>query len=126
MQSVDDIYRTDIDDFNLSFSKAKDLTIGNVEGQLLDNLGINKNVLTKYHHQGLIKEKGTLGAIEHIGKSDILHNSETTVSAYEQYMFRQSHLGNDDFEDALEIEIVSSDINTSPQMITLDQNINRS
>ena len=120
VQSVDDIYRTDIDDFNLSFSKAKDLTIGNVEGQLLDNLGINKNVLTKYH-QGLIKEKGTLGAIEHIGKSDILHNSETTVSAYEQYMFRQSHLGNDDFEDALEIEIVSSDINTSPQMITLDQ-----
>ena len=120
VQSVDDMYRTDVDDFNQSFSKAKDLTIGNVEGQLLDNLGINKNVLTKYH-QGMIKEKGTLGAIEHIGKSDILHNSETNISAYEQYMFRQSHLGNDDFEDALEIEIISSDINSSPQAITLDK-----
>jgi len=120
VQSVDDMYRTDVDEFNPSFSKAKDLTIGNVEGQLLDNLGINKNVLTKYY-QGMLNEKGTKGAIEHIGKSDILHNNETTISAYEQYMFRQSHLGNDDFENALEIEIVSSDVSSSPQMITFDQ-----
>jgi len=120
VQSIDDMYRTDVDHFNESFSKAKDLTIGNVEGLLLDNLGINKNVLTNYH-QGMIKEKGTKGAVEHIGKSDILHNSETKVSAYEQYMFRQSHLGNDDFDNALEIEIVSSDVNSSPQVITLDK-----
>jgi len=120
VQQIDDIYRTDVDEFNQNFSKAKDLTIGKVEGRLLDNLGINENVITRYH-QGLIKEKGTLGAVEHIGKSDILHNSETTVSAYEQYMFRQSYLGNDDFEDALEIEIVSSDINSSPQAIVLDE-----
>ena len=120
VQSVDDMYRTDVDEFNPSFSKAKDLTLGNVEGQLLDNLGINKNVLTKYY-QGMIKEKGTKGAIEHIGKSDILHNNETNISAYEQYMFRQSHLGNDDFENALEVEIVSSDVFSSPQMITFDQ-----
>jgi len=125
VQQVDDIYRTDVDEFNESFSKAKDLTIGNTEGQLLDNLGINKNVLTRYH-QGLIKEKGTLGAIEHIGKSDILHNSETTVSAHEQYMFRQSYLGNDDFDNALEIEIVSSDVNSSPQALTLDTTWNES
>ena len=119
VQSVDDIYRTDVDHFNKSFSKAKDLTIGNIEGTLLDNLGINKNVLTNYY-QGVIKDKGTKGAIEHIGKSNLLHDNETTISAFEQYMFRQSSLGNDDMENPLEIEIVSSDINSSPQVITLD------
>ena len=119
VQSVDNIYRTDVDEFNLSFSKSKDLTIGNIEGQMLDGLGINKNVLTNYY-QGMIKEKGTKGAIEHVGKSNILHKAETTVSAYEQYMFRQTYLGNNDFEAALEIELKSSDINSSPQVITLD------
>lgn len=119
VQSIDDMYRTDVDEFNKSLGKAKDLTIGNIEGVLLDNLGINKNVLTNYH-QGMIKEKGTVGAIEHIGKNTLLHNNETKVSAYEQYMFRQSTLGNDDMEDPLEIEIVSSDINSSPQTISLN------
>ena len=36
-------------------------------------------------------------------------------------MFRQFKLGNDDLEDPLEIEIVSSDINSSPQTISLNQ-----
>ena len=118
VQSVDDIYRTDVNEFNKAFSKAKDLTIGNVEGQLLDGLGIDHNVLTNYY-QGVIKEKGTKGAIQHIGKSRILNGDKTTVSAFEQYMFRQSELGNSDFEDALEIEVLSTDINSSPQTISL-------
>lgn len=119
VESIDNLYRTDVDHFNKSFSKAKDLTIGNAEGQLLSNLGINENVLTNYH-QGVIKEKGTRGAVEHVGKSNILDNGETTVSAFEEYMFRQSTLGNDDFEDPLEIEIVSGDIISSPQTISLN------
>lgn len=118
-QSIDDMYRTDVDEFNRAFGKAKDITIGNTEGLLLDGLNLNQNVITQYY-QGMIKEKGTHGAIEHIGKSNLLNYNETTISAYEQYMFRQSVLGNDDFQDPLEIEIVSSDINSSPQTISLN------
>jgi len=119
VESINDIYRTDVDEFNKTFAKGKDLTLGKSEGMLLDGLGINDNVLTKYY-QGMIREKGTKGAIEHVGKSTILNNGETKVSAYEQYMFRQSTLGNDDLEDPLEIEIVSSDITSSPQAISLE------
>ena len=119
VESINDIYRTDVDEFNRTFAKGKELTLGKSEGMLLDGLGINENVLTKYY-QGMIREKGTQGAIEHVGKSTILNNGETKVSAYEQYMFRQSTLGNDDLEDPLEIEIVSSDITSSPQAISLD------
>ena len=119
VQSIDDLYRTDVDEFNRSFGKAKDITIGKTEGLLLEGLGLNENILTNYY-QGMIKEKGTRGAIEHIGKSNILNFNETTISAYEQYMFRQSVLGNDDLQDPLEIEIVSSDINSSPQTISLN------
>jgi len=119
VQSVDDIYRTDVNEFNEAFTKAKDLTIGNVDGQLLDGIGIDKNVLTNYY-QGVIKEKGTKNALQHIGKSNLLSGDNSSVSAFEQYMFRQSTLGNSDMEDPLEIEIVSSDINSSPQTVSLN------
>ena len=49
VQSIDDIYRTDVDEFNKGFGKAKDMTIGNTEGLLLDGLGPNKNVITNYY-----------------------------------------------------------------------------
>ena len=118
VQSVDDIYRTDVNEFNNAFAKAKDLTIGNIDGQLLDGIGIDKNVLTNYY-QGVITEKGTKGAIQHIGKSSLLSGDNSSISVFEQYMFRQSTLGNSDMEDPLEIEIVSDDINSSPQTISL-------
>lgn len=113
------MYRTDVNEFNASFSKAKDLTIGNIDGTMLDGLGLDKNVLTNFY-QGMIKDKGTKNAIEHIGKSRLLDGDATTVSVYEQYMFRQSELGNNDMEDPLEIEIVSKDINSSPQTVSLE------
>ena len=119
VQSIDDMYRTDVNEFNASFSKAKDLTIGNIDGTMLDGLGLDKNVLTNFY-QGMIKDKGTKNAIEHIGKSRLLDGDATTVSVYEQYMFRQSELGNNDMEDPLEIEIVSKDINSSPQTVSLE------
>jgi len=122
VQSVDDMYRNDVDEFNPAFAKAKDLTIGNIEKAWTDNLGLNKNVLTKMH-QGLIGYTGTTSALDRIGRSNILDNNGTDISVYEQYMFRQSELGNNDIEEPFEFEIKSSDISSSPQIISLNETV---
>ena len=122
VQSVDDIYRTDVDEFNSALGKAKDLTIGNIEKTWTQDLGLNKNVITKMH-QGLIGNTGTTTALDRIGRSNILNENGTDISVYEQYMFRQSELGNNDIEEPFEFEITSSDISSSPQIIAIDDSI---
>ena len=116
VQSIDDIYRTDVDEFNVAMTKSKDLTIGNIDKTWNVGLGLNKNVLTKFH-QGSIKQAGTTAAIDRFNRANIIDDT-TKVSVYDQYMFRQSELGNSDLEDVLEIEIIPSDLGSSPQCIS--------
>ena len=56
VQSVDDIFRTDVDEFNKSITKSKDLTIGNIDKSWTDGLGLNKNTITKFH-KGVLDNK---------------------------------------------------------------------
>ena len=120
VQSVDDIYRTDVDEFNPAITKSKDLTIGNIDKDWVNGLGLNKNTITNFH-QGVIKQKGTKGAVERFGRSTILDKGTTSLSAFEQYMFRQSTLGNDNLQEPFEMEIVSSDIVNLPLTISLSE-----
>ena len=121
VQQTDDFYRTDVNEFNKAITKAKDLSIGNIDREWISSLGLSKDVITKFY-QGVIKQKGTDGAIERIGRSTLVDNGRSVVSAYEKFMFRQSPLGNDILETPLEIEVTSKDINSSPQVITFDYN----
>ena len=118
VQSIDDIYRTDVDEFNSSITKSKDLTIGNINKDWLNGLGLNKNTITKFH-QGTIKQQGTKGAVERFGRSTLLDGGTTSLSVFEQYMFRQTTLGNNDFEEPFEMELVSTDIISLPLAIDL-------
>lgn len=120
VQSVDDIFRTDVDEFNKSITKSKDLTIGNIDKSWTDGLGLNKNTITKFH-QGSIKQQGTKGAVERFGRSTILDGGKTSLSVFEQYMFRQSTLGNDELQEPFEMELVSSDIINLPLSIDIDK-----
>ena len=117
VQSIDDMYRTDVDSFNGAFTQSKDLAIGNVNKTWADGLGINKNVLTKFH-QGSIKQQGTTASIDRFNRASIVDEGITKLNAYDQYMFRQSELGNNDLEEVLEIELRSSDLVASPQCIS--------
>jgi hypothetical protein len=118
VQAVDDIYRTDVDEFNKSITKSKDLAIGNIDKVWLDGLGLNKNTITRFH-QGSIKQQGTKGAVERFGRSTLLDGGKTSLSVFEQYMFRQSTLGNDDLQEPFEMELVSNDIINLPLAIDL-------
>lgn len=120
VQAIDDIYRTDVDEFSSSITKSKDLAIGNIEKDWTNGLGLNKNTITKFH-QGTIKQKGTKGAIERFGRSTLLDGGTTSLSVFEQYMFRQSTLGNDNLEEPFEMELVSSDILNLPKSIDLTE-----
>ena len=118
VQAVDDIFRTDVDEFNKSITKSKDLTIGNIDKDWVNGLGLNKNTITRFH-QGSIKQQGTKGAVERFGRSTLLDGGKTTLSVFDQYMFRQSTLGNNEIEEPFEMELVSNDIINLP----LDINI---
>ena len=118
VQAVDDIFRTDVDEFNKSITKSKDLTIGNIDKDWVNGLGLSKNTITRFH-QGSIKQQGTKGAVERFGRSTLLDGGNTSLSVFEQYMFRQSTLGNNDIEEPFEMEIISSDIINLPLDINL-------
>lgn len=118
VQAIDDIYRTDVDEFNKSITKSKDLTIGNIDKDWVNGLGLNKNTITRFH-QGTIKQQGTKGAVERFGRSTLLDGGTTSLSVFDQYMFRQSILGNDNLEEPYEMELVSSDIVNLPKSIDL-------
>ena len=118
VQAIDDIYRTDVDEFNSSITKSKDLTIGNIDKDWVSGLGLSKNTITRFH-QGSIKQQGTKGAVERFGRSTLLDGGKTSLSVFEQYMFRQSTLGNDEMEEPFEMELVSNDIINLPLDINL-------
>ena len=120
VQAVDDIFRTDVDEFNKSITKSKDLTIGNIDKSWTDGLGLNKNTITRFH-QGSIRQQGTKGAVERFGRSTILDGGKTTLSVFDQYMFRQSTLGNDELQEPFEMELVSNDIINLPLSIDINQ-----
>ena len=116
VSAVDDFYRTDVKEFNPGLTKAKDLTIGNIDREWIANLGLSKNTVTNFF-QGAIKEAGTAGAIEKIARTNVLDHGTTTIDISEQYMFNQSYFGENKLKDHIEVQLTQQDINNRPQII---------
>lgn len=120
VSAVDDFYKTDVAEFNPAVTKAKDLTIGNIDREWISNLGLSKNTVTQFY-QGVIKEKGTNNVIDKIARTSILDHGSMTISANEQYMFNQGYLGENKVDRAIEIELKQSQINSNPQIIKFNE-----
>lgn len=114
--AVEDYYRTDVKEFNPGLTKAKDLSIGNIDREWISSLGLDKNTVTKFF-QGVIKEAGTHGAIDKIARTDLLDHGTTQIQVSEQFMFNQGYFGENKLDNHIEVQLAETDITKNPQII---------
>ena len=119
VEQVNDYYRTDVNEFNDQITKAKDITIGNINRDWISQLGLDNTTITNFY-QGALKDAGTKGAIDKIGRTTLLNHGNTNVSVQEQFMFRHSNMGDNSKLDSAEVVLDSTDITTNPQVITFE------
>ena len=115
VQAIDNYYRSDNIDFNPAITKLEDITIGNSNNELAIN-GSEFDAITKRnYYQGLIKQSGTIGAVDKIERKFANNNLDITVN--EQYMLSRSHFGNKDKLDAVEFTLENNNTQASVQAI---------
>lgn len=123
VNAIDDLYRTDVVDFNPALQKLKDMTIGNTSREWLANLGLDKNTITEFY-KGMIQEKGSNNVLTRIGRSLTTPNNIVTVTAREQYMFNHGYLGDTTRLDSTEFTLKKSTVTTEPQIVRFTDNNN--
>ena len=82
------------------------------------NLGIDSVTQAKFY-QGLIKEKGTLNAVNAL-KGAVFNNLETIVNVYENWAVRVGEFGATDVNSFTEISLKDTEINSNPAAIQFD------
>lgn len=123
VNSIDDLYRTDVVDFNPAMQKLKDMTIGNTSREWLATLGLDKNTITEFY-KGMIQEKGSNNVLTRIGRSLTTPNNIVTVTAREQYMFNYGYLGDTTRLNSTEFTLKKSTVTTEPQIIRFTNSTN--
>ena len=113
VQEIDDYYRTDVTEFNKDIKRAKDITIGNIEREWINDLYLDPNVVTKFY-QGAIKESGTNASIDRLAR---FIKGAKDIKISEKYMFNHSYFGDTTRKSSTEIQLKQSELNNNPQIV---------
>ena len=117
VQEVDDFYKNDVTEFNSNITKAKNISIGNIERDWLAELNLDPNVIAKFY-QGAIKEQGTSVSIDRLARF-IKGAKDITVN--EEFMFNHSYFGDTTRKESIEIQLRQKDILSNPQVIEFSE-----
>ncbi len=118
VQEINDYYKTDVTEFNKNIRHAKDITIGNIEREWLNDLYLDPNVVTKFY-QGAIKESGTNASIDRLARF-IKGAKDITIS--EKFMFNHSYFGDTTRKSSTEIQLKQSELTNNPQVVEFAEN----
>ena len=85
VEETNEYYRTDVQEFNPDVRKAKNISIGNIDRDWVENLHLDPNVITKFY-QGAIKEAGTNASVDRLAR---FIKGADDIQLFEKYMFNQ-------------------------------------
>jgi hypothetical protein len=119
VSDINDLYDLNANKFNDDIFQAETMTVGNYSREWVNNLGLPKNVVSKFF-QGAIRRKGTNAVMDRIGRSSLINDGRSNISISEEWMFKHSSYGDTVESKATEIEINSSFTRSSPVMIDLE------
>lgn len=113
VEETNEYYRTDITEFNPDVKKAKDISIGNIDRDWVENLHLDPNVITKFY-QGAIKEAGTNASVDRLAR---FIKGADDIQVFEKYMFNHSYFGDTTKKHSTEIKLLQNEIGNNPQVI---------
>jgi len=117
VEEINEYYRTDIAEFNPNVKKAKDISIGNIDRDWVENLHLDPNVITRFY-QGAIKEAGTNASVDRLAR--FIKGAED-IQVFEKYMFNHSYFGDTTRKQSTEIKILQKELGNNPQVIEFSE-----
>ena len=118
VKSLGDFYNFDIENVNPGVTKSENIMLGNYNRQWHAGTNLSNGVLSKLW-QGSLKDKGTSSVVKRYERSDLVHGGDTIIDLREEWMFRQSYMGDTININAHEIQQDISDIKDNKQIIDL-------
>ena len=117
VEETNEYYRTDVTEFNPDVRKAKNISIGNIDRDWVENLHLDPNVITKFY-QGAIKEAGTNASVDRLAR---FIKGADDIEVFEKYMFNHSYFGDTTKKHSTEIKLLQNEIGNNPQVIEFSE-----
>lgn len=118
VQTLDDFYNFNINNVNDGVQKAESLMLGEYGRDWYSGTNLSQGTLSNLW-KGVLKDKGTSGAATKYLRGDLVYGGNSNLQVREEWMFRNSHMGNITNVNAHELQLRDIDITNNKQVIDL-------